>query len=276
MSDSELICLAVALALLGFASEARWLRFAHDNLTSMFPYLPKRPGYNKRLRAALPLVKKAIRLLATDTDFWFDNHWIVDSTPVPCGMSRPTVKRSNLAGWAGYCASHSRFYWGLRLFLVCTPTGMPITWALANPKIDERDVMAAMLDREPELAADRAGLLLIADKGFASKEFEADLAFQGVELLRHAVHAGEAPQGRVAAEVGAAADRVGQRHVEGPARSRTARRPDLRGRRRPRCPAHPRDGHGHLAQPQDRRSGPAIADRFRSLTTVLPAVEAPG
>jgi hypothetical protein len=186
LSDSELVCLAVAQALMGFASEARWLRFARTHLGSMFPYLPGRPGYNKRLRAALPLVKKAIRLLATDTDFWFDNHWIVDSTPIPCGMSRPTVKRSEMAGWAGYgyCASHSRFFWGLRLFLVCTPTGMPITWALANPKIDEREVLAAMLDREPELATDRPGLLIIADKGFASKEFETDLAFRGSQLLR--------------------------------------------------------------------------------------------
>ncbi|PZT72332.1 MULTISPECIES: IS982 family transposase [unclassified Streptomyces] len=186
LSDSELVCLAVAQSLLGFASEARWLRFAHGNLSAMFPYLPKRPGYNKRLRAALPLVKKAIRMLAVDTDFWFDNQWIVDSTPVPCGMSRPTVKRSDMAGWAGYgyCASHSRFYWGLRLFLVCTPTGMPITWALASPKIDEREVLAAMLDREPDLTADRPGLLVIADKGFASKEFETDLAFRGAQLLR--------------------------------------------------------------------------------------------
>jgi hypothetical protein len=186
LSDSELVCLAVAQALLGFSSEARWLRFAHASLSSMFPYLPKRPGYNKRLRAALPLVKKAIRVLAVDTDFWFDNHWIVDSTPVPCAMSRPTVKRSDIAGWAGYgyCASHSRFYWGLRLFLVCTPTGMPITWSLASPKIDEREVLAAMLDREPHLTAERPGLLLISDKGFASKQFETDLALQGVELLR--------------------------------------------------------------------------------------------
>ncbi|MER5466934.1 IS982 family transposase [Streptomyces sp. NPDC002668] len=186
LSDSELVCLAVAQALLGFASEARWLRFAHANLGSMFPYLPKRPGYNKRLRAALLLVKKAIRLLAVDSDFWFDNHWIIDSTLVPCGMSRPTVKRSDMAGWAGYeyCASHSRFFWGLRLYLVCTPTGMPITWALANPKIDEREVLVSMLDREPHLATDRPGLLVIADKGFASKKFEDDLAMRGAELLR--------------------------------------------------------------------------------------------
>jgi Transposase DDE domain len=186
LSDSELVCLAVAQAVLGFHSEARWLRFARARLSGMFPYLPQQSGYNKRLRAALPLVKRVIRELAADTAFWFDDVWITDSTPVECGRSRPTVKRSNLAGWAGYgyCRSHSRFYWGLRLFLVCTPAGMPITWALASPKIDEREVLAAMLDREPHLARDRPGLLLIADKGFASKEFEADLARQGVTLLR--------------------------------------------------------------------------------------------
>jgi hypothetical protein len=36
-----------------------------------------------------------------------------------------------------------------------------------------------MLDREPDAVADRPGLLLITDKGFASKEFEADLALRG-------------------------------------------------------------------------------------------------
>jgi len=186
LSDSELVCLAVAQALLGYHSEARWLRYARKHLSGMFPYLPQRAGYNKRLRAALPLVKRAIRELAMDSDFWTDTVWITDSTPVPCGMSRPTVQRSNLAGWAGYgyCASHSRFFWGLRLYLVCTPAGMPILWALANPKIGEREVLAAMLEVDAELVAEREGILLISDKGFASKPFETELAELGIELLR--------------------------------------------------------------------------------------------
>jgi Transposase DDE domain len=186
LTDSELVCLAVAQALLGCKSEARWLRFARAHLAGMFPYLPQRPGYNRRLRAALPLIKRVIRLLAADTDFWLDNVWIADSTPVECGRSRPTVKRSDMAGWAnyGYCASHSRWFWGLRLYLICTPAGMPILWALADPKLGEREVLAAMLDREPELAADRPGLLLIADKGFKATWFETDLDLRGIELLR--------------------------------------------------------------------------------------------
>lgn len=60
---------------------------------------------------------------------------------------------SELADWAGYSSrtSHSRYFWGLRPYLVWTPAGMPITWSLTKPKIDERAVLPAMLDREPYL-----------------------------------------------------------------------------------------------------------------------------
>ena len=76
-------------------------------LPGAFPYLPGQSGYNKRLRGALPLLKRLIRALAADTDLWADPVWVVDSTPVECARSRPTVTRSDLAGWAGYgyCAS---------------------------------------------------------------------------------------------------------------------------------------------------------------------------
>jgi hypothetical protein len=39
-------------ALLGIHSERRWLRYMGKNLRHLFPYQPKQPGYNKRLRAA--------------------------------------------------------------------------------------------------------------------------------------------------------------------------------------------------------------------------------
>ena len=186
LSHAELICLAVMQAMLGYHSEARWLRYARKHLGHLFPFLPAQPGYNKRLRAALPQIKRITRTLAKDSDFWHDTVWITDSTPVPCGASRPTVKRSEMAGWAnyGYCASHSRYYWGLRLYLVCTPAGMPILWALADPKLGEREVLAAMLEVDADLVAARPGLLLICDKGFASTDFERSLSDQGITMLR--------------------------------------------------------------------------------------------
>jgi hypothetical protein len=186
LSDAELLTLAVAQALLGIRSEARWLRFVPGHLLGAFPYLPSQSGYNKRLRAAVPLLKRAIRAVAADTDLWPDPTWVVDSTPVECGRSRPTVKRSELAGWAGYgyCASHSRFFWGLRLHLVCTPAGLPITWALATPKVDERQVLTAVLDHDPDLITERPGLLIVADKGYVSADLDRWLAERGVRLLR--------------------------------------------------------------------------------------------
>lgn len=186
LSDSELITLAVAQVLLGFHSEARWLRFATTHLRGMFPHLPQRPAYNKRLRAAWPLLQHAIRLLAADCDLWADPVWITDSTPVECGRSRDTARRSALAGWAGYgySRSHSRWFWGLKLHLVCTPAGLPVTWALASPKVDEREVLAALLETEPHLIRDRPGLLILADKGYVSAELDRVLDQYGVSLLR--------------------------------------------------------------------------------------------
>ncbi len=186
LTDAELVTLAVAQALLGFTSEARWLRFLPVRLPGAFPYLPGQSGYNRRLRAALPLVKQVMRWLAADTDLWTDTTWIIDSTPVECGRSLPTVKRSQLAGWAkyGFCRSHSRWFWGLRLHLVCTPAGLPVTWALADPKIDERQVLMAVCDHEPHLLAARPGLLIIADKGYVSRELDRFLAERGVRLIR--------------------------------------------------------------------------------------------
>ena len=63
---------------------------------------------------------------------------------------------------------------------------MPILWALANPKIGEREVLAAMLEHDAELVTGHDGILLIRDKGFASAAFEQQLAGQGIELLRPA------------------------------------------------------------------------------------------
>jgi hypothetical protein len=58
--------------------------------------------------------------------------WVVDSTPVECGRSHDTARRSELAGWAeyGYRASHSRFFWGLRPHRVRTLGGLPVAVAL--------------------------------------------------------------------------------------------------------------------------------------------------
>ena len=188
LSDSELLTLAVIQALLGFTSEARFLRYASSHLRHLFPYVPKQSGYNKRLRRASAQLNALIRLLAMDTEMWSDDTWVIDSTPVECGRSRQTAKRSDLVGFAGYgyCASHSRFFWGLRLHLLCTPTGLPVAFALANPKIDEREIARDLLEMDADLLDQRPGQRILADKGYVSAEFETFLNEHGATLIRPA------------------------------------------------------------------------------------------
>jgi hypothetical protein len=182
ISDAELVCLAIAQVLLDCPAEHRWLRLATTRLGHLFPYLPKQPGYNKRLRRLAPQICQALRSLAWQSPSFCDHVRLLDSTPVPCGASRQTVRRSDLAGYAayGYCASHSRYFWGFRLYLLTTPDGIPVDFALAPANAPEREVAAAMLARQP-LAP---GQVLVTDKGFASAEFEQFIAAMGALLVR--------------------------------------------------------------------------------------------
>lgn len=151
----------------------------------MFPDLPGRSGFGKRLRNQSGLVSAAITALARDIRAWHEDLRLVDSMPLLCVQSRETVKRSDLAGHAGngYCPSHSRYFWGFRLYLISTPEGMPVIWGLANPTIGDGEVTEALLRHDHHLI--REGQVILGDKGFAGREFEAFITENlGVALIR--------------------------------------------------------------------------------------------
>ena len=186
LTDAELVCLAVAQVMLDCPSQARWLRFCYCRLGKMFPYLPKQPGYCKRINAAGPLLDKTLHALATQVSVDSDAFRFIDATPVPCGTSRPTRQRSDLAGWAnyGYCASHSRWYWGLKLYLVTTAHGMPVAWCLADPKLGEREVALELLGHARDHHLLPQVVVLIGDKGFSGHGFEVQAAELNVRFIR--------------------------------------------------------------------------------------------
>lgn len=195
LSDAELVTLAVIQALLGYTSEARFLRYARSHLRAWFPYLPTRSAYNKRLRRSTLMTQQIINHLSRASPSFCDSLWLVDSTPVECGRSRETARRSELVGWAeyGYCASHSRYFWGLRLHLVATASGLPILWALAPAKADERDICLDMLAHG---GLTRPGQTIIADKGYRRASFENTLNEAGITLIRPATKTEKPRPGR--------------------------------------------------------------------------------
>jgi hypothetical protein len=181
ITDAELVALAVAQMFLAIPNDRKFLALARWRLGHLFPYLPQQPGYNKRLRALAPAIARVITHLAVSSPSFCDNLRLLDSTPVPCGQSRETARRSELAGHAasGWCKSHSRYFWGFRLYLLCAPDGMPIAFELAPANAPERVVAAELLER-----VDLHGYTVMADKGFVGEEFEQIMAALGARFLR--------------------------------------------------------------------------------------------
>lgn len=181
ISDSELICLAVAQVLLDCPGDRRFLAWASYRLRHLFPYLPKQPGYNKRLRALAPEIARLLNLIVFESDSICDRVWLVDGTPVPCGQSRATARRSELAGYAayGFCRSQHRHFWGFKLVLVAAPDGMPIGFELVPANVDERRAAKEILERIPA-----RGHVIVGDKGFAGAWFEELVEAHGATLIR--------------------------------------------------------------------------------------------
>jgi hypothetical protein len=174
VTDAELACLAVAQVLLRFDDERHWLRAAPKLIGGLFPRLLAQGEYNTRLRQLAPLMEAALRWLADATPATAELLRLMDATPVPCGQSALTAKRSDLFGHAGYgyCPSHSRWYWGCKLLLVCTCDGTVTGFSLANPKLHaERDQARQTLDRQP---ANRPapGTAVVTDKGLSGQDTE--------------------------------------------------------------------------------------------------------
>jgi hypothetical protein len=181
ISDAEVLCLAVAQVLLDCAKERRFLRFCRRRLGHLFPYVPGQSGYNKRVRALAPQVVALLGHLARVSASWCDGLRLIDATPVPCGQSRQTVERSEFAGHAayGYCAAHSRHFWGFKLYLLAAPDGMPIAFELAPANVPEREVVAGLLEE-----VDLQGYTVIGDKGLSGAEIEELVASLGGVFLR--------------------------------------------------------------------------------------------
>jgi len=182
LTDAEVVTLAVAQAIMGIPSDARFLKAARKQLVHLFPLLPNRPGYLKRRQRLSETIEALTVVFASDSPGFHDNLVLVDSTPVECARSIETTRRSQLADAAdyGYCASHSRYFWGFRLHALFALDGTPRALLLTSPKTPERDACLTLLRR---CQRDRH-LFVIGDKGYAGHEFEQLAAELNATIVR--------------------------------------------------------------------------------------------
>jgi hypothetical protein len=191
IADAEVITLSIAQAMLGVPSDERFLAIADRRLRHLFPRLPERTAYHKRRLRLSGQIEALIAEFARHSPGFYDDLVLVDSTPVECARSRETVKRGGQSSLAdalanaadyGYCASHSRHFWGFRLHALFALDGTPRALALTSPKVDEKLVcleLVARCERNPGQM-----LIVIGDKNFRGKDFEQELAKLDAQIQR--------------------------------------------------------------------------------------------
>ena len=182
LTDAEVVTLAVAQSLLGLHSDERFWASVPRRLGHLFPQLIERPGFVKRRERLSGTIEALIEEFARHSPGFDDDVLVIDSTPVECGRSIETMRRSALADAAdyGYCASHSRYFWGFRLHGLFALDGTPRALALTSAKTPEREVALAMLAR----ATRNGPLTVVGDKGYAGRDFEAQAAELDVLIVR--------------------------------------------------------------------------------------------
>jgi hypothetical protein len=172
LSDAEIVTLCVAQVVMGIPSDRRFLRAARRQLGHLFPHLPSQDALHKRRARLAEAIEWLVGVFAAQSPGASDDLLLLDSTPVECGRSLETTRRSQLADVCGYgyCRSHSRWFWGMRLHLACAPDGTPRAAALAAADRPERDLAG--------------GETIVCDKGYAGREFADAVASLGATVLR--------------------------------------------------------------------------------------------
>lgn len=181
LTDAEVVTLCVAQSIMGIPSDRRFLAVAKKRLAHLFPELPAQPGLHKRRARLTETIEWLTGIFASQSPGSEDDLLLVDSTPVECARSRETAQRSQLGDAAdyGWCASHSRFFWGFRLHALFAPDGTPRALRLTSPKTGEREVALEMLGQTL-----KGGETVLGDKGYAGAEFEASVADLGGTMVR--------------------------------------------------------------------------------------------
>jgi hypothetical protein len=188
LSDAEVITLLVAQTVMGIPSDRRFLRAARHRLIGLFPGLVGQSGWHKRRARLTSELELVMHALARECPGFWDEIVVIDSTPVETARSRETVKRAGVstlddaianAAAYGYCASHSRWFYGMRLHGVFGLDGTPRAVMLVGADRPEREIALSMLSR-----ALHGGETIIGDKNYSGRQFAANITALGGHLMR--------------------------------------------------------------------------------------------
>jgi len=148
--------------LLGITSDRSLIRFLNNFGSGLFNRIPDHSWFNRRSKYLLPTFELFRKYLLNQLNVDNNSFRIIDSTPVPVVRYRrgegPLATSFERASF-GYCATQDEKYFGLKLHLLTTKTGIPTHFELTEASLHD----VKMLE---EMISSFNSLILIGDKGY--------------------------------------------------------------------------------------------------------------
>ena len=161
-----------------FTSERRYWALIRANYLELFPKLIDRSQFNRRARSLRYLLNALRQDWAAELGVQFEQHFLLDTTPVIAVGYRRDKSQSDFRGSAeyGYCSARRLKYFGYKLVLLTTLDGTPYSFELVPANTDERDAADEVLDTLPPDSD------VWSDKGFIGEDWQARWAERTVRV----------------------------------------------------------------------------------------------
>jgi hypothetical protein len=176
VSDAEVLTVAVVAA--------KYFHNNHERALWMLTHLGylSEPLSTSRFNRRLHAVADWLRLILDTLGELFacGTLFIIDSMPLPVCRRARARRNRKVRGrdYCGYCAAKKEKFFGFRLHLVCTPSGIPVSFAIVAGGYHDLTPVHELTFALPEAAC------VFGDKGYNSAPDEATIFDEtGVRLI---------------------------------------------------------------------------------------------
>lgn len=173
MSDIAVIALSITAEVLGIDSENHLFSKIRKEYPHAFGPLMDRSNYNRRKRSLQQYIPWVSERISQHIDVRQDG-FILDSIPIPvCSIVRAhscrICKEDEVLPAKSYHASHKLYYYGFKMQMVVSKSGIPVTMGLTAANVHDVNFLSQLNDGR------FSNCELIADKGYLSQPYQASL-----------------------------------------------------------------------------------------------------
>jgi len=170
-SESEMLTLLLAMDYFPYPGEQQFLGFIRANYLPLFPHLLDQSQFNRRARRLEGMLEELRRYWVCLMGYHFEQTLILDTKPIPVVGYKRSKGQSDFEGSAtyGYCASRQMKYFGYKLVVLSSLSGVPLLYDLVPAHTDEREAAEAVLYSVQ-------GCSILADKGFIGEDWQAEVS----------------------------------------------------------------------------------------------------